>query len=406
MKYLIATFLCLGLILNGGAKAEELTLEQALRSVVENTPSASRIARDLEREYARARNWEVLENPELEVNSTVAERDGDRGMEAELTVPLRPSNFGDRQALARAIRDTASLEERAQLLSLLHDTTRRYLDLWQLQRRTDLLRQNIRFAQETSTTIERAARIGEARVSEAHLFRAEVLRYKEELSELEASMRSEQLAFLHFIGRGVQALSLRDPGVPALPSLRELMETAQQGLHRQILEAQRREAQKRLGVAEADAYLPEISPRLSYNRGYGNDREEIGVGVRLRIPFWDRNEADINRARADMHFLETSIAAYDRVGYEKFLARKHEEVTASFDRFSRYRDLILPEYEKSFDSTQKMLSGGQASVLQLWQVHERLLDVRRKSLSVQAEAFSALLELENLVGHPIAGEVQ
>ena len=50
-----------------------------------------------------------------------------------------------------------------------------------------------------------------------------------------------------------------------------------------------------------------------------------------------------------------------------------------------------------------MFEDGQASVLQLWQVHEKLHDVHLKTLELHQEAFEAVMELEVLLGQSLGG---
>lgn len=383
------------------AQAETLTLDQALSQALKNTPASARIARDLADRNARAREWETLQNPEMEIDNITFNTTGNDGLNTELTQPLKLSYFGDRQALAEAIRRTASLEERAQILAAMHDTTRRYLELWLLQQHAEFLKENLAFARKTNSTVQKAAKSGELQLSESHLFNAETLKFQEELRELETAIKARRLDFLQQLGMEAQEIELAHPQPPQPPATVEQLKALAEASPRQILESRREEAQQRLAVARSDAYLPEVSPRLLYSRGYDTNREEVGFGLRLSIPLWDRGEAEVSRAEAEKRFVDTSLAAYDRIGYDRLLESQREKATAATARLKQYEQAILPAYEKSFSATRDMFKGGQASVLQLWQVHERLHDVQKKTLEVHQEAFEAVMELETLLGQPL-----
>lgn len=393
-------------LLASTAHAGTLTLEQALGQALTNTPASAQIARDLADRNARAIEWETLRNPELEFDHNVAETNGSDGLSTELTIPLQPSYFGGRQALAEAIRRTASLEERAQILSVLHDTTRQYLELWLLQRHAEFLEENLAFARKTNDTVQKAAKSGELQLSESYLFDAETIKFQEELRELETAIKTSQLDFLQRLGMEVTELTLAHPQPPLPPTSAEQLKALSNASPLQILASRREEAERRVAVAKSDAYMPEISPRLLYNRGYDSDREEMGVGVRVSIPLWDRNEAELSRAEAEKHFVETSIAAYDRIGYDRLLESQREKTVAAVERLNRYEEAILPAYEKSFTATRDMFRGGQVSVLQLWLVHERLHDVQLKTLEMHKDAFEAVMEMETLLGQPLEGKLQ
>lgn len=403
MKRFVLTSLS-AFLLAGAAHAGTLTLEQALAQALTNTPASAQVARDLADRNARALEWETLRNPELEFDHNIAETNGSDGLSTELTIPLQPSYFGGRQELAQAIRRTASLEERAQILSVLHDTTRQYLELWLLQRHAEFLEENLAFARKTNDTVQKAARSGELQLSESYLFNAETLKFQEELRELETAIKTGQLNFLQRLGMDVTELTLAHPQPPLPPAGAEQLKALSDASPRQILASRREEAARRMAVAKSDAYAPEISPRLLYSRGYDADSEEMGVGVRVSIPFWDRNKAELSRAEAEKHFVETSIAAYDRIGYDRLLESQREKTMAAIERLNQYEDVILPAYEKSFAATRDMFRGGQVSVLQLWQVHEKLHDVQLKTLEMHKDAFEAVMELETLLGQPLEGK--
>jgi len=401
IRYLLLIFFLL--LYSAQAQAETLTLDQALSRALENTPASARIARDVADRNARAREWETMQNPEFEADNRFGNSAGEDGLDVEFTQPMKLSYFGDRQALAEAIRQTASLEERTQILAAMHDTTRRYLELWLLQQHAEFLKENLAFARKTNSTVQKAAKSGELRLSDSHLFNAETLKFQEELRELETAIKTHQLDFLQQLGMEAQELTLAHPQ-PAQPlASTEQLKLLAKATPRQILESRRKEADQRLAVARSDAYLPEISPRLLYSRGYDTSREEVGFGIRLSIPLWNRGEAEVSRAEAEKRFVDMSLAAYDRIGYDRLLESQREKASASIDRLKQYEGAILPAYEKSFSATRDMFKGGQASVLQLWQVHERLHDVQKKTLEVHQDAFEAVMELETLLGQPLGG---
>lgn len=403
MKHILLTSLSIVLFATT-ARAETLTLDQALSRALENTPASARIARDLADRDARAREWETMQNPEMEIDSIISNTSGGDGLNTEITQPLKLSYFGDRQALAEAIRRTASLEERTQMLAAIHDTTRRYLELWLLQQHVEFLKENLTFARKTDDTVQKAAKNGELQVSESYLFHAETLRFQEELRELETAIKARQLDFLQQLGMEAQELDLAHPQPPQPSASIKQLKVLAEASPRQILESRKEEAEQRLAVAKSDAYLPEIAPRLLYSRGYDTNREEAGFGLRLSIPLWNRGEAEISRAEAEKNFMDTSLAAYDRIGYDRLLESQREKAAAATARLQQYEEAILPAYEKSFSATRDMFKGGQASVLQLWQVHERLHDVQKKTLEVHKEAFEAVMELETLLGQALGGK--
>ncbi len=385
------------------SKAEVLTLEQALSQAIDQTPAMAHVARKRADRDARAYELDVLQNPEVQVDNTFGNSSGGDGISLELTQPLRMSNFKDRPALAEAVRHTASLEEQSEILSIQHDVTRRYLDLWQLQQHARFLRENLAFAKGTNAVVRKAALSGELAISESYLFDAETLKFQEELNELEATISAQQVDLMQKLGLQAETLTLAHPQVPQVPDDIEPLKALAKASPKQILLAKKREAERRLSVAKSDARLPEISPRFLYNQSYNGGGQDVGFGVRLTIPLWNKNEAEISRAKAEKRFAETSLATYDRVGYDKILSSQYEKATAAIARLKQYENSILPAYQKSYAVTHKMFRGGQASTLQLWQVHERLHDAQLKTLEIHNDAFEAIMALEMLLGQSLMG---
>jgi outer membrane protein TolC len=138
-----------------------------------------------------------------------------------------------------------------------------------------------------------------------------------------------------------------------------------------------------------------------YNEGFDDDSRAAGIGVSLRIPLWDENKAEKERIRAEQQFVDSSLQSFDTAGYPALLRTHYERAKTALERAETYRSRIVPAYEKSLEATRNMLRGGQASSLQLWQVHERLHEAEEKALDMMRDAFQSHAELETLVGQPL-----
>jgi len=152
-------------------------IEQALQ----NSPETARILSSLADTDAEAFEIETLNNPTAEINITAIEDDASRSVGIEFEQPMRLSNFGARGSYADALRRTASIEKKAQMLELIHSITRGYASYWALQEQEKLLSENVNYARKKQKLIERAAKDGRVDASDAKIFKAEAMRLEEQL---------------------------------------------------------------------------------------------------------------------------------------------------------------------------------------------------------------------------------
>ena len=393
-KFLILTVLFLAPV--QVAKAQEsMSLENALALALQNSPESFAITYDQALRYAESYDVEAFDSPELELGTTILEDNSSTGVSAEVTVPLKPSLFKTRPEMAKAIREISSLEHRMQTLSLKHRVIGAYLDLWMVQEHKDFLKENLKFARNTHKTVASAASRGEVGKAASTLFHAEVLKYEDELLELDAQEKSAQIRLFKLINVPLKSVSLE---VPELSKLPEGIGVNKTTLPRDILAVRARIADMRVKVAEQDAALPDLSPRFTYSEGFDSDEREFGIGLRLQLPFGNPYKAEVTRARAEQSYATASLQAYDTLGYEALLQRGLDHARLMQSRARQYREEIIPAFEQSFTAMKEMFKNGQASVIELWQFHERLHEAELKRLQVLEEAFLAEMELEALMG--------
>jgi len=221
------------------------------------------------------------------------------------------------------------------------------------------------------------------------------LQYEDELLELDAQEKAAQIRLFKLINAPLQITRLQDPQLGLLP------ETIQQeglGLPRDILATRARIADIQVQVARQDSSFPEFSPRLTFSEGFDNDSRAAGIGVRLQLPFGSPSKGELTRARAEQSYAAASLKAYDTLGYESLLQKGLGNAQLMQNRTKRYENEIIPAFEDSFQAMQRMFKNGQASVIELWQFHERLHEAELKRLEVFENAFIAEMELEALMG--------
>lgn len=142
--------------------------------------------------------------------------------------------------------------------------------------------------------------------------------------------------------------------------------------------------------------MPEIGPRLIYSRSPDGDEKSYGVGIGLRIPLWNQNDAERKRANAELRQAKSEADLFANLPQKEVIGELQQSATTMQGRADSYFENILPGYRKSYELTRSMFRQGQADALEVWQVREKLLTSENEALDALAEAVNArgALELE------------
>ena len=402
MKHLYI-FLLLALVVPiQTAKAETLSLETLIEQALQNSPETARILNSVADADAEAFEIETLNNPTAEIDITAIEDDASRSIGIEIEQPLRLSNFGSRGSYASALRRTASIEQKAQMLELIHSITRGYASYWALQEQEKLLSQNAAYARKKQKLVERAAKEGRVDAADAKIFKAEALRLGEQLRVISARKTSGAANLLRMAGINQQAFEAQRPKSPKIPDLAALKSIAgNEGSVRSLLESRKTLAERRYNVARQDAGFPEFAPRAVIERDLDEDSTAILFGVNIAIPIWDRNNAELSRANAEHRLAQSNLNALNEQNFVNVLAASFEQAKATQISASTYRNKIVPSWNDVQSLTDKKFENGQASILDLFQMRERITDVQSEALQTYLNSIEARIELESLVGQSL-----
>lgn len=402
MKHLYI-FLLFALVLPfQAAKAETLALETVIEQALQNSPETARILNSVADANAEAFEIETLDNPTAEIDITAVEDDASRSIGLEIEQPLRLSNFGSRGSYADALRRTASIEQKAQMLELIHSITRGYASYWALQEQEKLLSANANYARKKQKLVERAAKEGRVDAADAKIFKAEALRLEEQLRVVRARKASGAANLLRMAGMDQASFDAKRPKSPEIPDIAALTSIAgNEGSIRSLLESRKALAERRYNVARQDAGFPEFAPRAVIERDLDEDSTAILFGVNIAIPIWDRNNAELSRANAERRLAQSNLNALNEQNFANVLAASFEQAKATQISASTYRNKIVPSWNDVQSLTDKKFENGQASILDLFQMRERITDVQSEALQTYLNSIEARIELESLIGQSL-----
>jgi cobalt-zinc-cadmium efflux system outer membrane protein len=387
-------------------QAEKLLLKDILQYALQNSPLNAEISRDLATKNATAYELETLNNPVAGFNMSFPNSGNDSHIaEIELEQTFKLSNFGSRQQYANAFRHTASIEHRAQTLELVHTLSRGYAAYWLLQEQVEIVAEKIRYTVKKQKLVETAARQGRIDIADAKLLKAEVLRLQEQLRVLQAKKQTGAANLMHLAGMQKRNFKVDLDLTFKLPDQNSIHEMAEdRGGILALLKARNDLAEKRLAVAKEDLVFSEFTPKAVIERNFDDHNTSLILGVSIALPIWDRNNAELARAKAEQTLSQTSLNSLNRNNFNKVLEASYKKAKSAQQTADNFRNNILPIWQEVESITDQKFAYGQASIFELLQMYERITEVENEALQAELNVIETRIELESLIGRSFSYE--
>lgn len=388
-------------ILPTQAMAESITLDQVIKESLQKNTSLYRAQRDYEDKLATATETKLLDNPEINADAIRRNGESGTGTDIELIQPLKFSQLsGARYGYAGALSNVASTEQKYEILKVINETTVLYTRVWLLSERKKLYENYADDAEKMKKLVGVSAGQGQTSAAASHLFSSDAAKLRADSNAVEAELRQTRTDLARLTGRSYQMAELQRPSFVDVPHDTEklLAFAKEQSNLRNVVKSRIDAAERRLSVAEQDAALPEIGPRLIYSRSTGGDEKSYGVGIALRIPLWSQNDAERKRANAELRQVKSEADLFLNLPQKEVLGELQQSAAALQGRADSYFESILPGYRKSYELTRSMFRQGQADALEVWQVREKLLTSENEALDALAQAVNARGQLELELG--------
>lgn len=376
-------------------------LSDVVSAALRNSPDVVSLDRALAVRLADAIDVETRTNPEVEVLGTYSDKGAGVGIEVEISQPLRFSDFELRPLYARAIRQTATVEQEAGLFDLVNRVTSLYLAHWAAQSRETLARRAADEAAAVTDRIEQVRRQQTVPTVRFNVFVPEALRRREDATQHAAERAGieAQLAFETGGDGGALITSALAP-TPLPPLDQVLAFAASKDFGARLARARITVNEARLKVAERDR-SPLITPRASYEVEPGGEARNWGVGLAFEIPLWDINGGEVARAQAALQDARLHLARLNTGARDALVAGLYRQVALLDARAESYATRIVPAYRQTYQDIRAMYDQGQTDLLDLWQVQASLLDAEEESISTVIDALAARVALERAIGGKI-----
>lgn len=387
-----------------GDRETTLTLDQVQVLARQQNPTFKEF--EANREAARAEVLQALAYPNPEINlglgvdtAREAPKNSVLASGLDLVQPLElPVKRRSRRAAAEAAGPIVEREEDVFRAALRTDVMKAYDTELFYEHAIRLARDTLRSEQEIEQIVERRVKGGEA---------PEIDRVKAQVEVLKAS-RAVQVEQRNLAAARAVLNALCGRGLPAGFALADSLETRLAGANmaqaRRIALAQhptlrRLEAvmkQKELIIQrEHKVWYPDLKPGL--NLGQGIDARTLGAGLGLELPFWNRNQAGIAAALAELHKIQAELTRV-RQEIERDIETGAQAYESAREQLAAFQAGLRAAAAEALRIETFLYQEGEADFLQL-------LDARRTARQTEAEYLQAVYdaniaraELERAIG--------
>ena len=211
-------------------------------------------------------------------------------------------------------------------------------------------------------------------------------------SNLASFWGSEQPAFKGLAG----TLDSVSP-VPAYQSLTQYIQR-NPDVARWATEMQQRESRLALERAEG---IPNPTISGGYKRFEDVGAEAAVVGISIPLPFFDRNQGDIQAAKYQINRVETQREAAE-TEVNRALQEAYSTLQASYHEVQQLQDDVLPGAQSAFEGIQTGYRQGKFDYLEVLDAQRTLFTSRTRYIQALAEYNRAVAEIERLIGTPLS----
>jgi cobalt-zinc-cadmium efflux system outer membrane protein len=374
-----------------GESPSRLTLGQALALAERLHPELAASEAEVQAAEGRALQAGLFPNPELVARTEAAPVTGSFASQAEYVVGLsQPFPLGSRLSVARRV-ETLDRER------LVHEREGRRREVRvrvQSAFATALYAQRVIQARSEDVGLaEDGARVANARLEAGDAIPAEV--GQAEVERGQAQLARDRALSLYEQAREALATAMGNPAMRveslegtleealSLPSLERLITGLPEHPAVASAEANITVQRERLELAKVER-TPDVNVDVSYRR-LGDVENAVDVGLRLPIPFFNRNQGRIQEVGAEIRAAEAKAQAL-RHELTRELQASHRKLTSAVQSATLLREEILPRAERVLESAEARYRSGDMSLAEL-------LPIRRDWTRARLDYLEALHEV-------------
>ncbi len=387
----------------GSSTPPPLGLPLLTALTLERNPRLAQVGWAVETARGRAIQAGLYPNPTLSVTGDeLGDRTGPGGI---WTAPhfsqeiVTGNKLGLSKAAALKEVDQATLRVVAERYRLFTEVRQNYYEVVTLQRRADILGQLITLAEQSVENANKLLKAKEGSELDVVQLEVDLERYR---AELDATAKSLPAAFRRLAASvGVDDLPFTkvtgDLELPLPDYDLERLRNYVLGVHPDLRSAQ-------IGVERAQLVLkratvepiPNVTVGTGYVRQNQNKSNDWVIAASIPVPLWNRNQGNIFAAKAQVGEAVSEVGRVqnDLVGR---LATAFGTYAAARQRAEKYKSVILPKAERTYQLSLKAFQGGQFEYLRVLQAQRAVAEARLEYLRSLGEAWRAASEIAGLM---------
>jgi len=318
------------------------------------------------------------------------------------------------QAAHRGVEQRRYLTEDA-LREIVYAVRSAFADVLHAQAARDMAKEMAARYADTVRLSQARFRAGDIAESELRKIELEGLRYQNAVidSDLELEVGRHRLAALLGLGAGEKLPGdrLLDPETRTTYDLNGLIAAAlERRPDLKAAGAAQAAGQARLTAADRDAY-PDLTLGVTYTHSAftvsGDNPNALALTLGLPLPVFDRNQANIGRARLDIRRADNDaarlrLAVENDVAQAVLKARRSQTLLAVFQRPGTTATAdpggMLARAETAVKVAEKSYKAGASSLLELLDAERTYLDTRGQFLRALHDGRQAAIDVDHAVG--------
>lgn len=382
-----------------------LTIEEAVNIAINNNPLINSKRFKVEAAKGKVKQANLFINPRINL-STEEMSTHEIGLnESENTVSLTQKiEVGGkrklRKNLAKKQQSIVDLDLRNTARNITADTRKVFFEVLTAQDKLQLANETVEIAQNLKGILE-------DRFIHGEIAKVEVLKSSIELSKAKTIVTNAKKEMIDSSERLKTVMGISDNSLRRLApvhigdaqdipfeKLENLLKKNHPVLHTQenILDL------TLLGVKKAkrDA-LPDIDFSIGYKRLSANDEDTVQAGISVPFPIFNRNQGKIDEAVA-----LSQKAKYDKQAIENDLhfqlTKAFTMYTASLELVNAFANSIVPQAEESLEIARQAYKHGGFDYIEVLDAQRTFASTKIEYLDILNNLFSAITEIERLVG--------
>ncbi|MDN5870118.1 MAG: TolC family protein [Nitrococcus sp.] len=387
-----------------------LRLQEALATALMHNPELAAFGWNVRAAQARILQASLRPNPELQAQGQSVSATGLHSGLSPLTITamisqpiLTGGEIAKRTRVAQLERDLAAWDYEAKRLDVFTEVVQRFVGVLAGQRRLAVAERTFELANQVYQTVSRQVAAGAVSPIEQTRAKAERALNRIGLQRAKRRLEAARQALAKALGLAeptfeevVGELARVQP-VPPLEILDDFLSQNPAVARWETVLAERR---AEIELAEAEG-LPDVTPGIGVLYLPGFDFTAGVVSLSMPLPLFDRNQGNIQAARAElMQARQQRRAAIVRV--RAALGQRYQTLQAALAAATGLAEQALPAARSAYEAVLTAYRRGERGFLDVLIAQRTLFELKTRYVEVLAEYHRTAAAVERLIARPLS----